>query len=62
MSPKRPFNIMLEPEQIEALREIETATGATPSEQIRRAVDRWIQENKPPAKRGAKALGRSRSR
>jgi hypothetical protein len=65
MSPKRPFNVMLEPEQIEALRAIELATGAKPSEQIRRAIDRWIQENRPPVapaprRRGPQARGRGR--
>lgn len=39
MSPKYRFNVMIEPERLEALREIERRTGATPSEQIRRAID-----------------------
>ncbi len=43
MSPKRPFNLMLEPKQIQALREIERRTGAPPSEQIRRAIDTYLQ-------------------
>jgi hypothetical protein len=43
MSPKRPFNLMLEPKQIEALREIERRTGAPASEQIRRAIDAYLQ-------------------
>jgi hypothetical protein len=54
MSPKRPFNIMLEPKQIEALRAIERATGAKPSEQIRRAITRWIEEQRPPSTRPPK--------
>jgi hypothetical protein len=42
MSPKYRFNVMLEPERLEALREIERRTGATPSEQIRRAIDGYL--------------------
>lgn len=39
VSPKYRFNVMIEPERLAALREIERRTGATPSEQIRRAID-----------------------
>ncbi|MGH9162198.1 MAG: ribbon-helix-helix domain-containing protein [Vicinamibacteraceae bacterium] len=42
MSPKRRFNMMLEPKQIEILREIERRTGATVSEQVRRAIDAYL--------------------
>jgi hypothetical protein len=42
MSPKRRFNMMVEPKQIDVLREIERRTGAPISEQIRRAVDAYI--------------------
>jgi hypothetical protein len=38
MSPKRPFNITLEPEMIEALRAYESRTGVRPAELIRRAI------------------------
>lgn len=62
MSPKRPFNIMLEPAQIDALREIEQATGAKPSEQIRRAVDRWIQETLPGGKKPERKRAATRKR
>jgi hypothetical protein len=47
MSPKQRFNLFLEGEQIDALKAIQEATGATPSEQIRRAINRWIDENQP---------------
>jgi hypothetical protein len=43
MSPKYRFNVMIEPARLEALREIERRTGATPSEQIRRAIDAYLQ-------------------
>jgi uncharacterized heparinase superfamily protein len=42
MSPKQRFPVMLEPEQVAALREIEARTGARISEQIRRAIDDWL--------------------
>jgi hypothetical protein len=42
MSPKKRFPVMLEPEQLEGLLAIERATGATRSEQIRRALNEWI--------------------
>lgn len=43
MSPKYRFNVMLEPDRLAALREIERRTGATPSEQIRRAIDGYLE-------------------
>jgi hypothetical protein len=42
MSPKQRFQLMLEPEQLDALRKIERETGAPVAEQIRRAIDRWL--------------------
>jgi hypothetical protein len=42
MSPKRRFNMWLEPKQVEILREIERRTGAPVSEQIRRAIDTYL--------------------
>ena len=42
VSPKYRFNVMIEPERLEVLREIERRTGATPSEQIRRAIDAYL--------------------
>jgi hypothetical protein len=68
MSPKQRYNVFLEPEHLEGLRAIQEATGATPSEQIRRAIDRWIEENGPKGRptpkpsRGPQQRGRGRSR
>ena len=42
VSPKYRFNVMIEPERLEVLREIERRTGATASEQIRRAIDAYL--------------------
>lgn len=42
VSPKYRFNVMIEPERLEVLRQIERRTGATPSEQIRRAIDAYL--------------------
>jgi ribbon-helix-helix protein len=55
MSPKQRFPVMLEPEQVAALREIEARTGARISEQIRRAIDDWL------AKQGNEETGRRRA-
>jgi len=56
MSPKHRFPVMLPPEQIAALREVEQRTGVTPSEQIRRAIDDWL------AKQGGAKADRRRAR
>jgi uncharacterized heparinase superfamily protein len=55
MSPKQRFPVMLEPEQVAALREIEARTGARISEQIRRAIDDWL------AKHGDRKTDRRRA-
>ena len=51
MSPKYRFNVMIEPERLELLREIERTTGATPSEQIRRAIDAYLKSQTVVAKK-----------
>jgi hypothetical protein len=45
MSPKTRFQILLEPEQVAALRRIQERTAAPLAAQIRRAVDQWIAEH-----------------
>lgn len=42
VSPKQKFNLLLEPRQIAALEAIEKKTGARLSEQIRRAIDAYL--------------------
>jgi hypothetical protein len=44
MPRKQRFPVMLDPEQLAALRLIQERTGARVSEQIRRAVAKWIAE------------------
>lgn len=44
MSPKQRFPVMLEPFQLLVLREIEKRTGAPVAEQIRRAIDVYIEQ------------------
>jgi hypothetical protein len=44
MSPKTRFQILLEPEQLEALRRIQKRTAAPVASQVRMAVDKWIAE------------------
>lgn len=43
MSPKQRFPVMLEPSQLAALKAIESKTGARIGEQIRRAIDAYLQ-------------------
>lgn len=45
MSPKTRFQILLEPEQLEALRRIQKRTAAPVASQIRVAVEKWIAEH-----------------
>lgn len=42
MSPKQRFQILLEPEQLAALRAIEDRTGAPVARQVRMAVEMWL--------------------
>jgi hypothetical protein len=43
MSPKQKFNLMIEPGQLAALKAIEERTGARISEQIRRAIQAYLE-------------------
>jgi hypothetical protein len=43
MSPKTKFNLMLEADQLAALRKIQEETGTPIAEQIRRAITDWIE-------------------
>jgi hypothetical protein len=52
MSRKTRFPLMLDPKQLDALKEIEERLGVTPSEQIRRAITHYLADervvNEPP--------------
>jgi hypothetical protein len=41
-SRKRPYNVKIDPELIEALRAIKTRDGISESEQIRRGIRLWL--------------------
>jgi hypothetical protein len=43
MSPKQKFNLVIEPAQLAVLKAIEERTGARISEQIRRAIQAYIE-------------------
>jgi hypothetical protein len=63
MSPKTRFQILLEPEQLAALRRIQERTGAPVATQIRRAVEKWIAEQgEKAAPRRAQTGGRPKRR
>jgi hypothetical protein len=49
MSPKKRIDIMIEPEQLQLLQLLQHNTGATISESIRRAIDRYMQSDVMPA-------------
>jgi hypothetical protein len=53
MSPKQRFQVLLEPEQLSALREIELRTGASIGEQIRRAIDQRLGNQKKAERKRA---------
>lgn len=44
VTPKRRFNFFIDDEQREGLRAIKERDGVLESEQIRRAIDRWLEE------------------
>jgi hypothetical protein len=60
MSPKQRSQILLEQEQLVALRRIEQKTGPPVARQIRMAVDRWLGEQGEKAER-KRAVTRKRS-
>jgi Arc/MetJ-type ribon-helix-helix transcriptional regulator len=55
MSPKIASNIRLDPELLEGMRSIREALGIPVSEQVRRAVNEWLQRMLPEAARQLKA-------
>jgi hypothetical protein len=59
MAVKQRFQVLLDPDQLSCLREIEQQTGAAVGEQIRRGVDLWIAKKKPKRRRTTVKLGRS---
>lgn len=61
MSPKTRFQILLEPEQVEALKRIQERTAAPLAAQIRRAVDTWIADNGEQKSQRKRADSRKRS-
>jgi hypothetical protein len=50
VSPKKRFQVMLEPDQLAALRQIEEETGAAIGEQIRRAIDQSLRDKRDTVK------------
>jgi hypothetical protein len=60
MSPKLRFPVMLEPHQLEGLRAIAEETGANLSEQIRRAIDNWLERHQSAKQRGSQQKSGSR--
>ena len=51
MSPKARFQLMIEPAQLAVLRQVQDATGAPVSAQIRRAIEEHLKHKKTGRKR-----------
>ncbi len=55
---KEPYAFWISPDQKAALREIKDRDGVPVSEQIRRAIDQWLEERAPnkaaPRRRGTR--------
>lgn len=62
MSPKIRFQVMLEPEQLEALRRRQDETGVTVGELIRRAIDTAVPEVAGRRKKAARQRASTRKR
>jgi hypothetical protein len=62
MAPRKRYAFWIEDDQLEALQLLRERDGILPSEQIRRALDRWFQEKGVRVKVGRKrASTRKRS-
>jgi hypothetical protein len=61
MSPKQRFQMVLEPAQIEGLKRVAARTGASMAEQIRRAIDAWLEKEDRP-RRSDRPRGSTRKR
>ena len=57
MSPKTRFQVMLEPDQLDKLRRIEQEQDVPVARQIRRAIDRWLEEQGDKSKSERKRAG-----
>lgn len=53
MSPKKPYTLKIDPELIEALREIKERDGIAESEQIRRGIQLWLESKGSSKKKAA---------
>jgi hypothetical protein len=58
MTPRKRYAFWIEDDQLEALEAIRERDGVLPSEQIRRALDRWFEEKGVSVKKsGRKRVG-----
>ena len=58
MSPKQRFPVMLEPQQVALMKAIEQKTGAPVAEQIRRAVNAYLEQQTVLSKAEMKQLAK----
>jgi Ribbon-helix-helix protein, copG family len=62
MSPKQRFPVMLDPEDLAALKRLQLRSGASVGEQIRRAVKAWIQSEVTVEKKAGRPRAVTRKR
>ena len=62
MSAKRPYTLKIDPELLEALREIKTRDGVAESEQIRRGIQLWLKSKGYTAQRAERQRADTRKR
>jgi hypothetical protein len=58
MSPRKRYSFWIDDAQAEGLKQIKERDGVLESEQIRRAIDRWLQEKGVKVKTAKPARGK----
>jgi len=61
MTPRRKYSFYIDDEQAEGLKEIKDRDGVLESEQIRRAINRWLEEKGVMKSERKRAVTRKRS-
>jgi hypothetical protein len=61
VAPRQRYNLFIDPEQKAALAAIKARDGIPESEQIRRAIDRWLEERGAVKAERKRAVTRKRS-
>jgi hypothetical protein len=62
MTPKARYQFMIEPEQRDALRRIKESEGIPEAEQIRRAINEWLERREGTDKKAERKRASTRKR